>query len=364
MNYLFHLGHPAHFHLFKHIIVDLKSRGHNCAILIKKKDILEELLKKSNIEYYNLLPKGRTDSRLGIFLGLIKTDFRLLRFALKFKPAIMIGTSYAISHVGKVLNIPSININEDDFDVVPFYAKLSYPWASTIITPDVCRTGKWQHKTVNYSSYHELAYLYPSRFVPDKKIVSKYFNPDTTYFILRFAKLGAHHDEGIQGINCQVAQEIIKILEPHGSIFITSERELERQFERYRININPIDIHHVMAFAKIYIGDSQTMAAEAGVLGTPFVRFNDFVGRIGYLNNLEERYELGFGIKTSDARRLYSIVQTLLNESNLKEIWQIRRQKMLSEKIDVTAFLTWFIESYPESLRIIKENPNYQNCFR
>jgi len=42
-------------------------------------------------------------------------------------------------------------------------------------------------------------------------------------------------------------------------------------------------MHHVMAFASLYIGDSQTMAAEAGVLGVPFVRFNDFVGRIGYL---------------------------------------------------------------------------------
>ena len=42
-----------------------------------------------------------------------------------------------------------------------------------------------------------------------------------------------------------------------------------------------------MAFASLYIGDSQTMAAEAGVLGVPFVRFNDFVGRIGYLRELE-----------------------------------------------------------------------------
>ena len=71
------------------------------------------------------------------------------------------------------------------------------------------------------------------------------------------------------------------------------------QFEKYRIKINPLDMHHVMAFASLYIGDSQTMAAEAGVLGVPFVWFNDFVGRIGYLRELEDKYELGYGIKAS-----------------------------------------------------------------
>lgn len=55
-------------------------------------------------------------------------------------------------------------------------------------------------------------------------------------------------------------------------------------------------MHHVMAFASLYIGDSQTMAAEAGVLGVPFVRFSDFVGRIWYLRELEDKYELGYGI--------------------------------------------------------------------
>ena len=58
-------------------------------------------------------------------------------------------------------------------------------------------------------------------------------------------------------------------------------------------------MHHVMAFASLYIGDSQTMAAEAGFLGVPFVRFNDFVGSIGYLRELEDVYELGYGIHAS-----------------------------------------------------------------
>jgi len=37
---------------------------------------------------------------------------------------------------------------------------------------------------------------------------------------------------------------------------------------------------------------------------------------------------------------------------------------MLSEKIDVTAFIVWFVENWPESFKIMKENPDYQLNFR
>ena len=149
----------------------------------------------------------------------------------------------------------------------------------------------------------------------------------------------------------------------------SSERPLEPQFEQYRIKINPLDMHHVMAYASLYIGDSQTMAAEAGVLGVPFVRFNDFVGRIGYLRELEDKYELGYGIhatplaEDSDIRRndgslqlsgveeLYKRVEALVNmsEEQRQKTWAERRHKMLSEKIDCAKFLTYFIENYPAS---------------
>ncbi len=186
---------------------------------------------------------------------------------------------------------------------------------------------------------------------------------------MRFASLNAHHDSGIRGINTEIAERLVKILEPFGTIFITSERPLEPQFEKYRIKINPLDMHHVMAFASLYIGDSQTMAAEAGVLGVPFVRFNDFVGRIGYLRELEDTYELGYGIHASvlpddspirktdgsnqpnGTEALYQAVEQLvaMDATERRALYQLRRQKMLSDKIDCAKFLTYFIESYPQS---------------
>jgi len=50
----------------------------------------------------------------------------------------------------------------------------------------------------------------------------------------------------------------------------------------------------VLAFADLYLGDSQTMATEAALLGTPAIRSNSFVGPNDMTNFkvLEENYSL------------------------------------------------------------------------
>lgn len=347
MKIVIYLGHPAHFHNYKNSIVKLKENGNSVAVLIKKKDILEELLINAGIPYHNILEEGRKNSKLGILIGIIKRTIRLNKFCKDFEPDLLTGTSVENSFIGKIRHIPIININEDDASVVPLYAKLSYPWATTILCPTTCNCGKWNSKAIKYEGYQELAYLHPNNFTPDRRVVEQYFETDTPYFILRFASLKAHHDKGIKGIDAEIAQNLIDILSPHGRIYITSERPLEAQFEKYRIAINPLDIHHVMAFADIYLGDSQTMAAESGVLGTPFIRFNGFVGRIGYLRELEDSYHLGYGIRPEETEKLYLTTKMLVEMDNKREIFHGRRDTMLSEKIDFADFLTNYIEQYP-----------------
>jgi predicted glycosyltransferase len=360
MKYLFHLGHPAHFHLFKYTIFHLKSKGHKVDVLIKKKDVLESLLINSNLDYINILPDGRKDSKLGIAIGQLKQDFKVLIHCISNRPDLLIGTSVAISHVGKILGIPSINVNEDDAEVVPLYAKLAYPWASCILAPFSCSVGKWTDKKISYFSYHELAYLHPNRFSPNPEVVKKYLGNDFNYFVIRFASLKAHHDEGVKGIDFRLAEKIIKILQPHGRVLITSEVFLPSNLEPYRMNINPLDMHDMLAFSKMYIGDSQTMAAEAGVLGVPFIRFNDFVGKISYLRDLEEVYKLGFGIPSNKPDLLLKKIHELLELSNCNEIFLERKNQLINDKLDATSFFIWFIENFPRSQKIMKENPNHQ----
>ncbi len=49
---------------------------------------------------------------------------------------------------------------------------------------------------------------------------------------------------------------------------------------------------------------------------------------------------------------------------DLKSIYQERRNKMLNDKIDLTAFLVWLFESYPDSISKLKINPEIQHQFK
>ena len=119
------------------------------------------------------------------------------------------------------------------------------------------------------------------------------------------------------------------------------------------------------------------MAAEAGVLGVPFVRFNDFVARIGYLRELEDKYELGYGIhasvlpadspirradgsvQPSGVEELYKRVEELvaMPSEQRRKVWAERRKRMLADKVDCAKFLTWFIEEWPKSGEMVKAAP-------
>lgn len=375
MNIGIFLGHPAHFHMLKNAAEQFGNKGHNVQFVIKKKDILISLLENAGYSY-TLIRGDRGNGIMDLINSVIGMEINMCKFLKQNNIDILVGST--LSFATSVLKgIPTIIMGEDDSAVIPRYTYIVYPWATTILTPIVCDNGRWNKKSTKYPSYHELAYLHPNHFTPNCQLVEKYgIDVSSPFFIIRFSSLNAYHDGGIQGINTEIAQRLIDILSPHGQIYITSERELEPQFEPYRIRINPLDMHHVMAFASLYIGDSQTMAAEAGVLGTPFVRFNDFVGRIGYLRELEDVYQLGYGIhatplsEDSSIRRndgtvqpsgveaLYQAVEKLvaMPAEERKHIFAQRREKMLSEKIDYAKFLTWFIENYPQSQQQTRDN--------
>ncbi len=363
MKLLFYLGHPAHYHLFKNAIRYFKGEGQHVTVLIKKKDVLEDLLDADGIPYRNIFPKTRGNSHFEMGRTIMKRNALLFQHCLRNRPDLLIGTSVENSHIGKVLGIPSINVNEDDHDVVPMYSKFSYPLSHTILAPNPCSTGRWEYKTIHYKGYHELAYLHPNQFVSNPRITEQYIPSGEPYFLIRFARLNAHHDEGIRGIDNRTAFHIIDKLKAHGRVYITSEKQLIPELEPYRIKINPADMHHIMAGASLYIGDSQTMAAEAGVLGVPFIRYNDFVDRIGYLRELERSYHLGYGISPSDPGKLFYTLNTLLSTPDLRPTFQRRRMKMLREKIDVNQFMIWFIENFPKSKSIMADNPEFQDQF-
>ena len=402
MNILVELVHPAHFYYYRDTIANLKRDGHKVIVAIVTKDVLEDVVRAAGVEYVNICPVSHKKwGKIGVAMDMVKRDWRMLWLAIRNRVDIITGSTIETAHIGWLLRKPNINIGEDDAAVVMKYIKSIAPFVGVRLTPDCTDNGPIESKSVHFPSYFKTAYLRPGYFRASREVVAGYgIDVDKPYFLIRFSSLNAHHDVGIKGINTEIAQRLIDILAPHGTIYITSERPLEPQFEQYRIRINPLEMHHVMAFASLYIGDSQTMAAEAGVLGVPFVRFNDFVGRIGYLRELEDTYQLGYGIhasplpkpnslpnsdsqlvpqlnnssannalgeQASGPEAMYKIVERLvaMDPAERRTTFQLRRQKMLSDKIDCAKFLTWFIENYPKSVEETKKaNEEFWKSFR
>ncbi len=344
MNYLFYLGHPAHYHLFKNIMSDLSQRGHTCTIICRKKDVLVDLLEQDGWGYYNILPQSRHHSRLDMVRHMIIKIVRITKIALKVRPDMLVGTSAAITHVGKLLKIPSIVVNEDDAEAIPLFAGLAYPFASYILTPKCCSVGSWQNRQITYNGNHELAYLHPNRFQPRRDILEQMGLANECYFVLRLAKLTSYHDHLNRGITDQIAERLIDLLSPYGRILISSERPLPASLAPFQLNLKPRLLHHILAFARFYVGDSQTMAAEAAILGTPAIRFNDFIGQLGYLDELEYDFGLVEGIHYTQSDRLYHRVDQWLKDPELKSKWDLKRRRFLAEKIDVTDFFVWLFE--------------------
>ena len=109
-------------------------------------------------------------------------------------------------------------------------------------------------------------------------------------------------------------------------------------------------MHHILSFAALFVGDSQTMAAEAAVLGVPSIRFNDFVGRISYLEELENTYELGYGFNSAEVELLYKKVVQLIKLPQRTNIFKKRRMLMLDDKVNLSKYLVWLIEKHPCSI--------------
>lgn len=363
MNILIDIGHPAHVHLFRNLYFELRKKNH--LVLVTIKDNLVSA--KGLLNYYCIpfIPIGaKSDNLFSKAIKQINYDLKIAKIVKENAVELGIGTSMNLAHASKITKMTSVVLDDDDDDVQPLFTKFAHPFCDVLLSPEALKGHRKNKQTIFYKGYHELAYLHPNRFKPDKKVLlDSGVLEKEKYFILRFNSFKAHHDIGVQGLSIENKQKLIHLLKSQGKVFITTERELEPEFKEYRIKIEPHKIHSFISYATMLIGDSQTMTSEAAVLGTPAIRSNSFVGRIAYLEEEENIYGLTYGYRPNESEKMFAKIEDLLSMPNLEEEWHKRRQNMLKDKIDVTSFLVWFVENYPESYCIMRKTPDYQHNF-
>ena len=364
-HFLFYLVHPAKFHFHKVQINTLKAKGHSVDIVINTKDILEELVREEGWEYTNIFPNTRKIKGVHVYIAagisLLLSIYRLWKITRKKKYDLYIGD--ALVYLGRIQRVPSFYPTDDVLSAVPEQVTWFIP-ANFIIAPQVTDIGKYKYKKVAYKGYKALAHLHPNHFIPDRLKLLKNLQEGEPYFLIRCTGFGATHDINKTGITDEVLFKLEELLIPHGKLLITSERQLPEKLEKYRLSIKKNDMKHFIAFAKIFIGDSTTMSTEAAVLGTPSVEFDDYFYEIEQMIELEEKYNLIHCFKTTHEKDMYNKIEDLLQISNIKEIYLKRREQLINETIDVSAFLIWLFENYPASTKSYFENPEIQNKFK
>jgi predicted glycosyltransferase len=340
---LFDCHHPKHFLVLRAVGERLMAEGVDVVWTCRAKDVLVDLIRQHHSARVLTTP-GR--GVLGLAQELVTYDLKLLGVARQVKPTVMAGNSISIAHVGAITGIPSIILNDDDAKANKQYPLLGYPFARRILTPD-CLAENHGAKHRKYPSYHELAYLHPTIFRPDEAIFDELgLASGAPYFLVRFVSLQASHDFREEGITFERKLDLVRRLEARGPVFVSVEGPMAPELERNRLRLPPHRMHHVLAFARLYVGDSQTMAAEAAVLGTPSLRCNTFVGRLSYLEELEHRYQLTFGFLPSQFSDLLRTLDDILGAADAKASWAERRARMLADKIDPTDFYHEQITSF------------------
>lgn len=358
MRILIEITHPAHVHFFRNAIAEFQKRGHRVAVTAREKDVTTTLLKNFEIPFTTLSQRGR--SKFALVGEMVVRDARLWNFCRKFKPDILTGISGVFAaHVGFLLRKPVVVWYDTE------HAKLSnnltLPFAHVICTPS-CYLDDLGSKHIRYNGYHELAYLHPNYFKPDPSILGNLgLKKGDKFVIMRFVSWGASHDIGHRGLSIGMKRRAVKELSKYAKVFITSEGTLPEELKPYQIGIPPEKMHDVLYYATLYFGDGGTMASESAILGTPAINVATSAVLIGTFADIE-KYGL-MHVIPGEEKALEKGLELLKND-DLKSEMEPKRKRLISEKIDVTKFIIWLVENYPESVKILKEMPDYQKEFK
>ena len=275
MKFIFEFNHPKHYYQFKYVMGILREQGHEIKVLARDKDVLLRVLQEEGVEYelFGLHKKNLRDK----ILGTPRLIRNYLKIARKWKPDVIVSkASYYGCMVAKLIKAKSVIF--PDSEVVKVTNKYVVPLATMVVTPN-CFGLDYGKKHRRIGGIFEDCYLAPTVIADKLSDVSQQVKDlKKPYAVLRFVGWYANHDVNNLGLTLDEKKQLIAAIEPHMSVYISSEKELPEDLKKYQLPTAANEIHAVLAGADLYIGDSQTMAAEAALLGAPAIRTNSFVG--------------------------------------------------------------------------------------
>jgi predicted glycosyltransferase len=332
MRILFDITHPAQAHFFKNVVRMLREAGDDVLVTARDKDVTVALLEALGIEHICISRMGR--GLLGKARELVRRDLALLKIARRFRPDVMVGrTGISLARVGALLRIPRIVFQDTEHSRLE--RALTTPFASYICT-GAGYLADHGRRQIRFRGPPVLAYMAPKYFQPDGDALRRAgVDPDAPYVVLRHIAWSAVHDRGLPRSDEADVAAAAERLSRFGRVFVSSETPLSGALQALRNPVPLIHMHDLLAFARLYIGESGTMAAEAAALGTPAVYCNPLP--LGFLLEMQNRY--GLVRSTASLAEGVPVAEELLGRDNTRRVWQQRRQKLLDDSTDVAAFM-------------------------
>ncbi|HEV8529696.1 MAG TPA: DUF354 domain-containing protein [Actinomycetes bacterium] len=339
MRILIDILHPAHVHFFRNFHDEMAGRGHDLCITARDKDRSVDLLREFGLPYQQISAQHQ---RGGLAVEMVQRTRRLLSVIRTFGPDVLTGImGPSIAVAGRLRRVPAVVFYDTEFAVQT--NRFVYPLAHSVCTPD-CYQGRVRGRHVQYPGYHELAYLHPNRFQADPRRLSAFgVSPEEPYSVVRFVSWQATHDRHERGLTSAQKRNLIDILQARGGrVLISSEAPLPTDLAGLEVKGSVGQIHHLLAHAQLFVGESATMSSEAAVLGVPAV-FIATTGR-GYTDDEEKRYGLVQHFTDDQYEQAIAAIEKLSSEPP-REFGQAARARLLAEKIDVTGWMVDYFES-------------------
>jgi hypothetical protein len=349
---------PAQVHFYRNVYRDLIEHGYQTFIIAREERETIDLLNEFSLPYdiFSTPPK----SKVGKILAMPRDVLEASKLLKRNKVNIVTGFGVYDAYSSALLGIPNIVFTDSEPGIgVRAYAlefRLFYPFVDSLITPSCFREDLGK-KHIKIDGMKEFAYLHPDYYTPDDSIFDELgIERGERYFILRFNGLSALHDLGVNGFTPDMKNALVDELEKNGHVFISSEADVPSKLEGRVVRIPKNRIHDALYYASLLVTDTQTMATESAILGTPTVRCNTFVGPndMGNFIELENKHHLMFNYR--DFSEAMSKAVELAKDEGAKAEWGLRRNRLFDEAIDVTAFMVWLIENYPASISSIGKN--------
>lgn len=360
MRVLFDVTHPAHVHLFRPLARRIADGGGEVLFVGRRKDVTVDLLESFSLPFRIPTTSRSRPGRSGDVVEFVQRAWSLRQMIAEWDPAVLLTRNPVGAVAGFGTRTWSV-FDTDDGRTVGAHYWTARPFAD-VITSSVHDPEDHGPRHRRYRSLKALGFLSAQHFSADPSVRERYGIPDGALSVVRLSRHEASHDRRITGIDAETREALLRMLAAAGHVILSEEGRGTLLYPRAgqgpggsagRV-VRPEDFHALLAESMLCVGDSQSVAAEAAVLGVPSVRLSGFTGRTFYLGLLEERYGLIRNLSPGEEREFLDAVRTVLDDpSGARSRAQKGADRLHAESEDL---VEWFLGLISE-LGTVRKRP-------